>query len=516
MRIQFRTVGRDAGRIVQIVSLMAFVSIPVAMLHREYYAIPALVASGLAMLAFGGAFARLFADAPEPDKLHGMLTAAAAWGIVGVFGALPLLLIAWTITVDPFPAWTNTPPLNETTAAFQDPLNGIFESLSGFTSTGLTMANTEEELTATMQWWRSFTEWIGGVGVIVLTVGILARPGSGSLTLYESEARSTKIHPSIVSTVHEIWKIYLVLTVGAVGLFLTVGMPAWGAINHAMTGISTGGFSIHADSIGHYDSPLVEYAVVPVMVAGSIAFPVHYLIFNGEIKNLYTDIQTRWVFIWFSVGSAVLTGVLYLRGTYDSLEESFRYGLFQFVSGTSNAGFGTTAIGNGTEQVWTADTTLIVCAGMLTGAAAGSTVGGIKLIRAITLVKGARWRIAGTFTPDSAVRHLDIGDRSLDEGQASKELEEAAIVLILWLIFLAVGLAVLLATLPTEIPTEYAIFEVMSAQSTVGLSAGITGPDMPVAAKVVFLVNMWIGRLEIIPVLVLLRSAMVRAGLYDQ
>ncbi|WP_425607383.1 potassium transporter TrkG [Halomontanus rarus] len=98
--------------------------------------------------------------------------------------------------------------------------------------------------------------------------------------------------------------------------------------------------------------------------------------------------------------------------------------------------------------------------------------------------------------------------------QASKELEEASIVLILWFIFLAVGLAVLLATLPTDIPTEYALFEVMSAQSTVGLSAGITGPEMPTAAKVVFLFNMWVGRLEIIPVLVLLRGAMVRTGLY--
>ena len=515
MRVRFRTVGRDVGRIVQIVSLMAFASIPIAVVHREFYAIPALAASGLVMLAIGAGSARTFADAPDPDKLHGMLTAATAWAVVGVLGSLPLVLIAWTITVDPFPAWANTPPVNRTTAAFRDPLNGVFESLSGFTSTGLTMAYEEEQLARTMQWWRSFTEWVGGVGVIVLTVAILARPGSGSLTLYESEARSTKIHPSIVSTVREIWKIYVVLTVAGIALFLLAGMGLWGAINHAMTGIATGGFSIYSESIGHYNDPVIEYAVVPVMIAGSIAFPIHYLIFKGEIRNIYRDIQTRWVFLWFGLGSLVLTGTLYLRGLYDTPAEAFRYGLFQFVSGTSNAGFGTTAIGNGAESVWTADATLIVCAGMLTGAAAGSTVGGIKLIRAITLVKGARWRIAGIFTPSSAVRRLRIGRRSLDEDQASKELEEAAIVLILWFIFLAIGLAVLLATLPTDVRTEYAIFEVMSAQSTVGLSAGITGPEMPTPAKVVFLLNMWVGRLEIIPVLVLLRSVMVRTGMYD-
>ncbi|WP_246998092.1 TrkH family potassium uptake protein [Halosolutus gelatinilyticus] len=514
MRVRFRTVGRDVGRIVQIVALMPLVSIPVALIHGEYYAVPALVLSGLAMLAIGVGATRRFLDAPEPDKLHGMLIAASAWAVVGVLGGLPLLLVAWTVAVDPFPAWANTPPLTETISAFRDPLNAVFESLSGFTSTGLTMAYAEEDLTATMQWWRSFTEWIGGVGVIVLTVAVLARPGSGSLTLYQSEARSTKIHPSVVSTVHEIWKIYLVLTIGGIALFFAAGMEPWGAINHAMTGISTGGFSIWSDSIGYYDSPLIEYAVVPVMVAGSIAFPIHYLIFKGELKNLYTDLQTRWVFIWFGLGSIVLTAVLTLRGTYDTVEESFRYGLFQFVSATSNAGFGTTAIGDGAEQIWTADATLLLCAGMLTGAAAGSTVGGIKLIRAITLVKGTRWRIAGVFTPDSAVRYLRIGDRSLDETQASREFEEAAIVLVLWVVFLAIGLAVLLATLPTDVRVEYALFEVMSAQSTVGLSAGITGPEMPIPAKLMFLVNMWIGRLEIIPVLVLLRGAFLRAGLY--
>ena len=510
MAVQFRTVGRDVGRILQVVSMMGFASVPVSIIYSEYYAIPALLLTGLIMLAVGRGFAHVFADAPDPGKLHGMLIAAGGWAVVSLFGSLPFLLIAWTMALDPFPVWMNTPSINATTAVFQNPLNGIFEALSGYTSTGLTMAVVEEELPATLQWWRSFTEWVGGVGVIVLTVAILARPGSGSLTLYESEARSEKIHPSIVSTVREIWKLYVVFTIAAIGLFIVVGMPPWDAINHAMTAISTGGFSVHADSIGHYGSPRIEYAVVPVMIAGSIAFPVHYLIFKGELENFYTDVQTRWLFLWFGFGTIALTGTLYFRGTYGTLEETFRVALFQFVSGASNAGFGTTTIGNGTERVWTTGATLLICAGMLVGGAAGSTVGGIKLIRAITLVKGAQWRIGGIFVPDSAIRRLRIGDRSLNESQASREFEEAAIVLVLWFLFLAVGLVVLLATLPMDIPAEYMLFEVMSAQSTVGLDTGITGPDMPTAAKVMFLVNMWIGRLEIIPVLVLLRSLFTR------
>ncbi|ELZ17285.1 trk system potassium uptake protein TrkH [Haloterrigena salina JCM 13891] len=514
MKVRYSAVGRDLGRIVQVVSLMLLVSIPIAAVHREFYAIPAFVGSALLMGGIGLGLARRYRDVSDTGRLEAMVTAAAAWGTVGVFGGLPFLLIAWTIALDPYPAWANTPAMTDTVATFRHPLHGIFESVSGFTSTGLTMAAVEEELPRSLHWWRSFTEWIGGVGVIVLTVAILARPGSGSLTLYKSEARSEKIHPSIVSTVTEIWKIYLGITLAGIALFLAAGMPPWDAINHAMTAISTGGFSVHADSIGHYGSPVIEYAVIPVMVAGSIAFPIHYLLLKGELENFYTDLQTRWVFIWFAVGSALLMALLATGDQYESLEETFRISLFQFVSATSNAGFGTATIGGGTERVWTAGPTLLLCLGMLTGAAAGSTVGGLKLVRVITLIKGTVWQIRSVFVPASAIRRLRLGERTLDQSQAQREYTEATVVFVLWLAGLAVGIVVFLWTLPPEYPLEYVIFDVMSAQSTVGLDTGITGPEMPTAAKTVLIFNMWIGRLEIIPVAVLLGALFQNLDLY--
>ncbi|SEW23507.1 TrkH family potassium uptake protein [Natrinema salifodinae] len=514
MRARYPTVGRDVGRILQAVSLMLVVSVLIAVGTREFFAVPAFVVSAVAMGGAGTALARRYGDAPPAGKLEAMITAASAWALVGVLGGLPFLLVAWSIALDPFPAWANAPPMDDTTVVFLSPLDAVFESVSGFTGTGLTVAAVEEELPRSLHWWRSFTEWIGGVGVIVLTVAILARPGSGSFTLYESEARSEKIHPSIVATVKEIWKIYLGLTLASIGLFLVVGMPLWDAINHGMTGIATGGFSVHAASIGHYGSPLIEYAVVPVMVAGSIAFPIHYLIVNGELENFYADIQTRWVFLWFGIGSLALTLILGFNGQYETLEESFRTALFQFVSATSNTGFGTATIGDGTDRVWTAGATLVTCLGMLTGAAAGSTVSGLKLIRVITLVKGTAWQIADVFQPDSAVRRLRIGERSLSESQVQREYTEATVVFVLWVAFLAVGVAVLLRTLSPEHPLEYVIFDVMSAQSNVGLDSGITGPNMPDPAKAMLIVNMWVGRLEIIPVAVLLGTVFRRANLY--
>lgn len=126
---------------------------------------------------------------------------------------------------------------------------------------------------------------------------------------------------------------------------------------------------------------------------------------------------------------------------------------------------------------------------MLTGAAAGSTVSGLKLIRVATLVKGVRWRIAGVFAPSLAVRHFDLGERTLTEAQAVKEIEEAAIILVLWLAFLAIGIAVMFALFPTGTPAEHVIFDVMSAQSTVGLDTGLTGPGMPDAGKAMLIVK---------------------------
>lgn len=506
------TIARDLGRILQALSGLMFLSLLIPLVWGEYYAIPAFLLAGLVTLSIGSGLAHRYRNAAEPGRLHGMMIAASGWFFVAVFGSLPFLLTAWTVELDP--TWLAIPTHIDTATLgrFQNPLNGLFESMSGFTGTGLTMTVHEDEIPHALQWWRSFIEWVGGVGVIVLTTAILARPGSGSLTLYESEARSEKIHPSIVSTVRTIWWIFLLFTFVSIFLLWVAGMPIWGAINHAMTGLATGGFSITDQSIATYDSVAIDFALIPVMVLGSIAFPIHYLILQGDVKNLYTDPQTRWVFGYFGLGAAALVGLLVLNGTYDSAFSALRYGLFQFVSAASCTGFQTAVDAtNVALGRWSPESQLVVTGGMVVGAAAGSTVGGIKLIRAITLTKGITYRIGGVFYPSKAVRHLRIDGRMLSDEEAAQEVEEAAIITFLWLVFLAVGMFVLLIALPMAeqgYTLANVMFEVASAQGNVGLSAGITGPSMPTVTKVMFLFNMWIGRLEIIPVLVLLRGVL--------
>ncbi|PSQ48096.1 potassium transporter Trk, partial [Halobacteriales archaeon SW_7_65_23] len=138
----------------------------------------------------------------------------------------------------------------------------------------------------------------------------------------------------------------------------------------------------------------------------------------------------------------------------------------------------------------------------------------LKLIRVLTLVKGTVWQIRDVFQPDSAIRYLQLGERKLNEKQAQREYTEATVVFVLWLTFLAIGVAVLLRVLSPVHPLEYVIFDVMSAQSNVGLDSGITGPTMPDTAKAMLIISMWVGRLEIIPVVVLLGSIFQRLDLY--
>ncbi|ADJ15351.1 TrkH family potassium uptake protein [Halalkalicoccus jeotgali] len=501
------TVGRDLGRVLLAFSGLVFVSVAVSLVWGEYYAIPGLLVSGAIPLSLGWALSRRYADAREPGKFHGMVIAASGWLLIALFGSLPFLAVAWTVTLAP--DRFGTPEMTSTLRAFRSPLNALFESMSGFTGTGLTMADRESVLPRTLQWWRSFSEWVGGVGVIVLTTAILTRAGSGSLTLYESEARSERIHPSIVSTVRTIWWIFLLFTFLSISALWLAGMPLWHAINHAMTGLSTGGFSVTDASIATYDSASIDAALLPVMVAGSIAFPVHYLVLRGDLAAIRGDVQTRWLLVGFSALALLLSALLYVEGTYETASEALRFGAFQFVSAATCTGFQTA---NDLGTGWSPLAQLTVAAGMVVGGAAGSTAGGIKLIRLITLSKGTVYRIGGVFYPRNAVRHLRIDGRTLDDAAASREFEEAAIIALLWGVFLGAGTVVLL--LSVRAPLENVLFEVASAQSNVGLSTGITGPAMPTVVKVAFLFNMWIGRLEIVPVLVVLRALISRRGLY--
>ena len=483
---------RDLGLLIPVVGLMALLSLIIPLVFGESFVLAPFAITAATSFALGALlYFPLRKVAGDTQLKHGLIIAAFGWLLVAALGSLPFILTA--LMVDPGAS-------SETLQYFKDPASAFFESISGYTGTGLTMAARADLLPRSLQWWRSFTEWIGGMGVIVLMLAILAgpRPGAATHSLYYAEARAERIHPSISSTLRTMWWIFLLYTFISVVALWGAGMPMWESINHAMTGISTGGFSVTANSIASYNSVAIELVLIPIMLLGAISFAVHYEMMRGNGRILWRDFQTRWFLLIALIGVAVVTlenlGVI---GGFQSLRES----AFQLVSSITCTGFQTANLGT-----WSPTGKLLLAAAMFIGGAAGSTAGGIKVMRMLILMKGVQWRFRKIVSPRQAIVPFRLGDSTIDESQVGQRLEDASLITFLWLVFMGLGVVVLLHSVPPDYTLSDVIFEVASAQGNVGLSVGITQPTMSLASKLALCFNMWIGRLEIIPVLMLVRA----------
>lgn len=497
MRDSVEIVASNLGSLLTIFALLMVTPAIVAVAWAEWYTIPAILAAA----GITGAVGRVLtvkSNPTDPEVVHGIVTAAVGWLCAGVAGALPILFVAHTSAVDP--GLLGSPPMNQTMAAFRSPVNALFEGMSGVTGTGLTMALREDELPRSLHWWRSLMQWVGGIGVVVLAAAVVLTGESNAFqSLYQEHGAVKSIRSDTEETVKTVWWIFCLLTFVAAVSFWLAGMPLWHALNHAMTGISTGGFVVTADGIAAYDSPIIELVILPFMMLGAISFAVHYYILQGHLSLFWRDAQTRLLFAGVGIGSLLLAGVLW---TVDPLADAVRYGVFQLVSALTCTGFQTdTGIGNR----WPASAHVATATPMIIGGAAGSTAGGIKLIRLLSLSKGSLQAVTDYFYDDDA-QSLEIGQEEADVtvGHTASEFEQAAVIGFLWIAILFVVLLTASVVLPTHTLGEV-LFEVASAQGNVGLSSGITGPNMPDLVKVVFVASMWIGRLEIVPVLVTIR-----------
>jgi trk system potassium uptake protein len=497
-----RTVLRDLGGIFILIGFVSLVALVVPLYFGEYGSncsfdgiAPLLITSSV-FFGFGLPFYYVFRKAEPTNFKSAMVTAALSWLSISIVSAIPLILI----------------PYNKEELLHMDALSAFFESMSGWTGTGLTMVDKESLLPYTLQFWRSLIQWVGGVGVIVLTLSILARPGTGSFVLYKGEARDQKTHPSIVSTVRTIWWIFILYTIiGVVALtiigFVTSdGMNSWQSLNHAMTALATGGFSVTDDSITSF-GVISQIAVVILMIFGAIAFAAHYDLLKGRVKKFLSDPQFKALIALIILGVIGLTYVnLKLPYVNGDIFHSLKVSGFQFTSAITCTGFASVnVIGGVNPESWSEIAKLILAFAMIIGGAAGSTAGGIKLFRAILLYKGVSWRIKRAISTPRRVFVHKLGGRYLSKDDASDLINEAAIISFIWVILLAVGIMVIGVIYPGRTLGDI-IFEVCSAQGNVGLTTGITEITMPATAKVMLIFNMWIGRLEIIPIIVLVKS----------
>jgi trk system potassium uptake protein TrkH len=488
-----RIVLRDLGRLVPtLVIAMVLASSVVALAFGELFALLPLGVTAGVSLAVAALLYLPFRRAGEAKLKHVLVTGAASWVLISFLGAIPLLLLAHA-----------APNVSESLAGFRDPTNAFFESVSGFTATGLTMAPHPEDLPRVFQWWRSFIEWIGGLGIVVLMLTFIASTGTKVSTLYFAE-REEKVHPSVFSTSRTIIGIFILYTVGGTIALWAMRMDFWDALNHTMTAISTAGFSTRAESVGYYTAARgylptgIQVVLGILMLAGATNFTVHWELLRGRWRILWEDVQTRWllllVVVW--IISLFVENLLLLPARSAASLSSF-----QAISAMTTTGFQTADV-----RPWSETAKLILSLSMFVGAASGSTGGGIKVLRAVILVRGVGWRLRRAFSPPSAVVPFRLGRKAFSEQEAEKRIEAAALLTFLWAAFIGLGVVVLLHTVSSDFTLGDMILEVTSAQGGVGMTSGITGPSMNTWAKLVLCLNMWVGRIEIIPVLMLVRS----------
>jgi len=287
-----RTVLRDLGVVLHVPGLMAVASLAVAALFADAAAAVGFAVTGALSLGLGQVLFRSFRSAAPMRLRHAMVTAVLSWLVVPAAGAVPFLAVAWGADGT----------ASDTVLAFRDPLNALFESMSGFTSTGLTIADRPSRLPESLLWWRSFSQWVGGVGVILLMLAVF-HPSGDAHRLYFSEAHGTTIVPDLNQSVRTIWWIYLGYTAAAVALLWFTGMEGWQALNYGMTGIATGGFGVTDGSLGDF-AARTRLAMMLVMLAGAVSFAAHFRILTqGRVSILWKDPEHRALFVVLAGGA---------------------------------------------------------------------------------------------------------------------------------------------------------------------------------------------------------------------
>lgn len=484
----------------------------VAILYQEWYSLAGFILAGLSTTILGYFLYHLFERTEEPQYKHALAIAAMGWLMIILFGAIPYLIIAWITPIEVMQFFV---PQGSDYASslvnFRNPLHCLFESTSAFTTTGLTMAYHEPSVGRAINFYRHFSQFIGGAGFIVMSLAIFQSlpSGQGAVFMYGSEASGTKLRTNVIQTARAIWKVYLLITL-IVFIILFLGtilvLPNYpiqealfDSINHAMAGQSTGGFSNLDDSIATYKSPAMEWLYIFPMLIGGMSLPFLYrFIFLKQFSLIWKDIQTRAIIIASILGGVVLSLCLYNAGIVPS---PIREGMFQFATAITTTGWQTSNIG-----AWDDLSILVIVFGaMIVGGCAGGTVGGIKIIRALLLQKGLKWHISKVFFPKNAIKAVKFDNKIMLPEEMNAELAKAGIFTLIYLIFVFISTLFTVYFMPGDYTLADAVFESASAQGTVGLSTGISDPGMSPILETVYIIQMWAGRIEIIPILVLLR-----------
>ncbi len=478
--------------------VLAALSVPLSfpLLVALYYGespLPFLAAVAVT-IALGATFRR----ARDPDVDLGpreaFLAVALIWLLVAVIGAIPFV-VAGVGTV-------------------AHPVNAMFESMSGLTTTGATVLRDFSVHSRSVMMWRQVIQWLGGLGILILATAVLSEVGVGGAQLMESESQTqdvNKLTPKISRTAQLIWGIYVGLTVLAVLVYFLLGlavdpqMGLYNAVAHAFTSVATAGFSPEPLSVGAFH-PLIQWAVVPFMVIGSTSFVLIYFAINGEPMRLLRNEEFHFYLgAMGTLASIVAVGLFLDPNTAFGAEATVRHAVFNVASVVTTTGYASTDY-----VLWAPAAKHMLFMGMFIGGMVGSTTCSIKSLRWLVALKSFRRNLYTAVHPE-AVRPVRVSGKSVDEDVIR---DIYAYLLLSIVIFFLLAVVIIVDAERADLRVDE--FEALGAAATtflnIGPAFGDAGPygtfaSFPMSTRAVMIVLMWVGRIEIIPVLVLFTKA---------
>jgi trk system potassium uptake protein TrkH len=376
--------------------------------------------------------------------------------------------------------------------------DAFFETMSGFTTTGATILTNVEDMPHGLLFWRSFTHWLGGMGIILLSLAILPLLGVGGMQLYKAEVpgpEHDKLSPKIKDTAKILWAVYIIISFSEAVLLYIAGMDVFESLCHTFGTMATGGFSTKNASIGYYNNAFIDYIIIFFMLIAGINFSLHYQASRGKISAYWKNPETLFFLTLIAGGTLFIAADIYLFHDY-SLSEAIRKSLFQTVSIITTTGYGTDDY-----EMWGSASKVILFIFMFLGGCAGSTGGAMKIIRGLVLLKYGMNEIKRLIHPH-AVLPVRIGHRTIPREIVSNI---GGFFLIYMLLFIIGVLAMALLGLDFE----SAFGSVAATIGNIGPGLGSVGPTdnyahIPETGKWILSFLMLVGRLEIYPVIIML------------
>ena len=413
----------------------------------------------------------------------GFAITAIGWIMLSFFGALPFYF----------------------SGAIPSLIDGFFEASSGFTTTGSSILQAVEGLPQGILFWRSFTHWVGGMGVLVLAMAILPSAGAGAFQIMKAESPGPapgKLVPKVKETAKILYGIYIVFTVVEIILLKLAGMPLFDSMIHTFGSVGTGGFSNRNASIGAYNNVYIEIIITVFTFLCGANFALYYQDFKGNIKSLFKDEEFR-IYSLIVAGSIALITINIYGTVFNSIGQSVRYSAFQVVTIITTTGFSTADF-----NTWPTFSKMILFFLMFIGGCAGSTGGGIKNVRVLLLLKSAKRDLLRIIHP-RAVYSVRYGEKSVDE----KTLSEVSVFFFMFIILFCI--AVLIVSLEGK-DMVTTLTAVATTIGNVGPGLGLVGPmgnfsSFTDLSKIVLSFCMIIGRIEIYPILLLASRRFWRA-----